>query len=322
MSKIWISLGLLLCYSASLNAEWHYHKFNVMGTQAAVEIWQPDQQKAKQQIQSVVDEMERINQTMSPYIATSGLSIINANAATRPVKVSQELFEILQRSIEFSRLTDGVFDISFASIGYKYDYRNKQKPQQSFIDQHLDAIDYQAIQLDRQKRSVKFNKAKTKIDLGGIAKGLAVDNAIAILQRQGIKHAFVQAGGDSRVLGDRRGRLWNIGIQHPRKEDEVITKIPLENVAVSTSGDYERFYIEDGERIHHIIDPKTGKSSYSSLSVTVIAENSTKADALSTSVFILGAEKGLELINSLEDVSAIIIDNKGKFHFSNDLVSQ
>lgn len=312
----------LVLHSSDINAKWHSKVFNVMGTQAKVEFWEPDPDKGKQLVQDVVDEMNRIDQLMSPYIESSELFRINKKASHHPVKVSAELYDLIARSIKYSEMTQGAFDITFVSVGYRYNYREQQAPSKSFINKAKSLIDYHAIQLDPEARTVAFKKEGTRIDLGGIAKGHAVDTSINILKSNGISNAFIKAGGDSRLLGDKRGRLWTIGIQHPRKEGDVLTQVPLENVAISTSGDYERFFIRDGERIHHILDPKTGLSSKESISVSIIANDATTADALSTSVFVMGPERGLELINQLEDVSAIIVDKKGKFHYSRDLSAQ
>ena len=157
------------------------------------------------------------------------------------------------------------------------------------------------------------------IDLGGIAKGYAVDRAIHILQKCGIQQALVSAGGDSKILGDKQGRPWMIGIQHPRKKQAVALSIPLTDTAISTSGDYERFFLSNDERIHHIINPQTGKSAKQSWSATVIGPDAITTDALSTTIFILGAEKGLKLINSLDNIDAIIIDSSGVVHYSSGL---
>jgi thiamine biosynthesis lipoprotein len=291
-----------------------------MGTQAEVELWHDNPILARQLIEAVEAEMHRIDRLMSPYIETSEVYRINQLDAGEKLKISDELFNLIARSIEFSKLSNGAFDITFASVGYRYNYREKIKPSTDFIEQSKALIDYRAIQLSKDSKEISFTKKGMKIDLGGIAKGHAVDQCIDILKKHNVRHAFVKAGGDSRLLGDKRGRLWTIGIQHPRNKDQVLTQVPLENVAISTSGDYERFFIENGERIHHILDPKTGKSAHNSISVSIIASDSTTADALSTTVFILGFEQGLALINGMEDVSAIIIDAHGKFHYSNDLI--
>jgi thiamine biosynthesis lipoprotein len=315
-------LALLLTGMLSnVYANWHKHSFDVMGTQAKVELWEPDEQRANKLIQSVVDEMNRIDQLMSPYIESSQLSQLNKLAGEQAVKVSHELFDVIKQSVYFSTLSDGAFDITFASVGFYYDYRDNKFPSDTVIENTKPLINYRSLVLDDTHNTIAFKKPGVKVDLGGIAKGYAVDKCIELLKKADVSHAFVQAGGDSRLLGDKRGRLWSIGIQHPRQENKVLTQLPAENVAISTSGDYERFFIHNDERIHHIIDPSTGRSSKQSISVTVIANDSITADALSTSVFVLGAEKGLALINSLDDVSAIIINNNGKLFYSSDLMA-
>jgi thiamine biosynthesis lipoprotein len=155
-----------------------------------------------------------------------------------------------------------------------------------------------------------------RIDLGGIAKGYAVDRAIDITRDCGIERAMISAGGDSRIIGDRGGRPWMIGIRHPRDSSGIALRLPLSDSAISTSGDYERFFIADGKRVHHIIDPDTGRSAGASWSATVIGPDALTTDALSTTIFILGAADGLALIESLDGFDAIVIDSGGKVHYS------
>jgi thiamine biosynthesis lipoprotein len=161
-----------------------------------------------------------------------------------------------------------------------------------------------------------------QIDLGGIAKGYAIDRAVAILQSHHIDNAYLSLGGDSYVLGQRNDRLWQVGIRHPRDSKAVAITLPLTDIAVSTSGDYERFFVRDGEHIHHILNPRTGKPAGEVMSVTVLAQRGIDADALSTTIFVMGVEQGLALANRLPDVSAIIIDRRGKVHYSEDLTGQ
>jgi len=163
-----------------------------------------------------------------------------------------------------------------------------------------------------------FAKDGMKIDLGGIAKGYAIDAVIQLWTQQAIKHGIISVGGDTRVMGENNGRPWVLGIRNPRGDGSVI-KLPIIDASVSTSGDYERFFIEEGRRYHHILKPSTGISVRSVLSATVIADTTVDSDALSTTVFVLGAEAGLALIESLANTSCIIIDNKGKVHYSSDL---
>lgn len=316
-----IGSGTLAITAKVAKAEWHQNSFHIMGTLARVELWSPDKELAKSLLDETKTIIEAVNQEMSPYIESSALYRLNEKAAEGAQVVSPELFELLRLSKKFSEKTQGAFDITFASVGYLYEYREGKQPEQKDIDRLKDAINYQGLILTETNRSVKFSDPRIKIDLGGIAKGHAVDRCIDLLKRKGIKHGIVQIGGDSRIIGNRRGRPWLIGIKHPRQENQLVSKIPLENIAVSTSGDYERFFIDKkGQRIHHIIDPQNGQSARRSQSVTILASNSTLADALSTSLFVMGFERGLKLINQLENVSAIIIDAQGKMHYSKDLL--
>jgi thiamine biosynthesis lipoprotein len=303
-------------FSRSIHAEWLRDQQDIMGTRITVEVEHENKQMAQQAVNAVMHEMKRIDSGMSPYKPESELSRLNNQAARQPVAVSQEMFKLLQRSIEFSNLTQGAFDITFASAGFLYDYRASTKPNSRDLQLAVDAINYNHIRLMPADHSVRFAKSGVKIDLGGIAKGHAVDNGIRLLQQMDIKNALVTAGGDTRVIGNRWGRPWQIGVRDPRDKNKMAARIPLENVAVSTSGDYERFFEQDGIRYHHIINPKTGDSARELQSVTIIGPDATSTDALSTSIFVMGRERGLQLINRLPDIDAILIDNKGQMHYS------
>ncbi len=302
-------------------AEWFSHDFTVMGTTAKVELWHEDAAEGKRLLQLVEQDMRRIDEAMSPYKETSELSRLNREAASQPVQVSQELFDLLKTSIRFSELTNGAFDITFSSVGYLYDYRAGLQPDDKTIAEHLPGINYRHLILDEKNRTVQYAREGVRIDLGGIGKGHAVDSGIALLKANGVTHAFVNAGGDSFVLRDRMGRPWYIGIRHPRDKSRQLAAMPLVDLAISTSGDYERYFIDEkGVRQHHILNPRTGKSATESQSVSIIANNSTTADALTKIFFIRGAAEGMELINRLGDVSAIVVDKNGKVLYSNDLI--
>ncbi len=314
--------GLFLSTLSLLaQAEWLRENENIMGTRVAVELWHEpgERQQAARCAGRVFDEMRRIDALMSPFRPDSEVSAINRDAAIEPVAVSPELYALIQRSLEFSRLSHGAFDISFASIGYRYDYRRGIRPDDREIRAALDNIDYRQIEL--KDGHIRFRRPGMRIDLGGIAKGHAVDRSIELLRQCGIRNALVSAGGDSRLLGDRHGRPWIIGIRHPRREGAVALRLPLDNSAISTSGDYERFFLSDGERVHHIINPRTGKSAHNSWSSTVIGPDATTTDALSTTLFILGAGAGIKLIDQLDGLDAIIIDDRGKIHYSSGLMA-
>lgn len=292
-----------------------------MGTPVIVDIWHEDANIARRCSDEVFAEMRRIDELMSPYKPASELAKINQNAANASVNISDEMFDLIKFSQDISTTSGGAFDITFASIGYLYDYRQRKKPSDKIINDKLKFIDYRNIVLNDKNKSIKFTQPGVRIDLGGIAKGYAVDNAIKIIKKCGIKNGLVSAGGDSRILGDRQGRPWVTGIRHPRNKDDVVVKLPLSNTAISTSGDYERFFIEDGKRYHHIIMPSTGKSVDKTWSVTVMGDNATLTDALSTTLFVLGSEKGLKLIDQFKNVDAIVINSKGKMFYSSGLVA-
>jgi len=311
--------GLIFVCSYA-HAQWFTYQQAIMGTSTIVEVLANDSQKADQCSQLVFNEMHRIDGLMSPYIKQSELANINRNAARQAVEISRELFDLIKRSIEFSELSNGAFDITFASVGHLYDYRMKQHPTEKQIKNQLDAVNYKNIKLNETQTSISFSHKNTRIDLGGIAKGYAVDNAIKILRDCGVHNALVSAGGDSRILGDKNGRPWVMGVRHPRDKSKVVVSIPLSDSAISTSGDYERYFIENGTRFHHIIKPTTGLSADQTWSVSVLANEAITSDALSTTLFVLGTEKALKLINSLDDIEAVVIDAKGKMFYSNGLM--
>ena len=165
-------------------------------------------------------------------------------------------------------------------------------------------------------QTVRFTVPGVRINLGGIAKGYAVEHGAQILRRHGVEHALLNAGGDTRVIGDRRGQPWIVGIRHPRLADQVVTRLPIVDEAISTSGDYERFFEENGRRYHHIINPQTGEPTEGILTVTVIGPDGTMTDGLDTAIFVLGVEAGLELIKAYPDYETIIVDANGKVSYS------
>lgn len=322
MHRCFAFLSALITLSAATNAwsEWHKSEQAIMGTSVIVDIWHNEQNIANKCSKQVFDEMNRINQTMNPSYDDSELFYINQHAADREVEISDEIYQLIDKSLEISRASNGAFDITFASVGYLYDYRNRVRPTEKNIKNNLAAINFQHIQLNPENKTVKFNQKNVRLDFGGIAKGYAVDNAIAILKKCGIKNGMVSAGGDSRVLGDRNGEPWVVGVRHPRQINKVVVRLPLSNSAISTSGDYERFFFEDGKRYHHIINPVTGTPVENTWSATVIGNDAITTDALSTTLFILGAKKAIELIESYEGIDAVIIDDKGKMHYSSGLM--
>jgi len=319
LRTILCTLLLALVFCQTVVADWQQQDADIMGTRITVELFHQDPAVARRGIDAVMQEMRRIDSAMSPYIESSELSRVNREAHDQAVSVSNELFSLLQRSQWFSGLTEGAFDITFASVGFLYDYRQGKRPDEKQRQDSAQLINYRNLVLDKAQSTVRFSKPGVRIDLGGIAKGYAVDRCISLLQQLGIHNALVTAGGDSRMIGERWGRPWNIGVRDPRNADKMVAVIPLVDVAVSTSGDYERYFEEDGVRYHHIINPKSGDSARELHSVTIIGPDATTTDALSTSVFVLGLERGLRLVNGLEAIDAILVDSTGKLYYSDGL---
>ncbi|MBI5717948.1 MAG: FAD:protein FMN transferase [Burkholderiales bacterium] len=298
---------------------WIRREEAIMGTAISVELWSDDAKSGTAAAAAVMGEMHRIDRRMSPHKASSELSRINQGAGVRPVPCGEEMFRLLTRAQEFAELSRGAFDITYAAVGHLYDYRAGVRPDDATLEAARAAVGWRQLELDVRARTVRFQRPGMRIDLGGFAKGYAVDNAIALLRQLGIRHAYVAAGGDSRVLGDRRGRPWTVAIRDPRRPGEVIAVLPLEDTAISTSGDYERYFDEPGPagqvtRHHHLIDPATGRSPRDVTSVTILAPDGLTAEALSKSVFVLGPTRGLELLETIPGVDAVIIDSRGRLH--------
>lgn len=311
---------VLVAFVPAAEAAWFDRtEDGIMGTRIAVEVWAPGKLEADRALDRVFDEMRRIDQAMSTYKPDSEVSRVNSLAAQQPVVISAELFDLLATAVEYSRITDGAFDITYASVGFMYDFRSRIKPTDKDIASALPAVNYRFLELDKAKRTIRFARPGVRIDLGGIAKGHAVDRGIAILQSLGIEHASVTAGGDTRIIGDRKGAPWIVGIRHPDDKARVIARIPLVDTAISTSGDYERYFDENGVRYHHIIDPASGHSASKVRSATILAPTATRTDGLSKTAFVLGAEKAIEIYERLGDVDAILVTPEGKVLYTKGL---
>ena len=304
---------------SSVRADWVRREETVMGTRIYVEAWHDNPVQGELALDAVMENMRRIDRLMSHYRPDSQLSQINIRGALEPVVVDPELFDLIRTSIHYSEITEGAFDITYASVGYLYDYARHVRPTEAEIKAALPGIDYHNLLLDPQRHSVGFARPGMRIDLGGIAKGYACDRGVEILKSYGVINAIVTAGGDSRLLGDRRGRPWVVGIRHPDDKRRVVLSMPLSDVGISTSGDYERYFDEGGVRYHHIIDPKTGHSPSGVRSVTIIGPTATDTEGWSKGVFIKGPVEGLRLIEQYPQMDAVIVDKDGKVWYSKGL---
>ncbi len=302
---------------AAAKAEWHGATEALMGTRISVRLWHEDADLGEAAVRAAIDEIARIERLMSTYMEDSRISAINREAHLGPVPAGGELYGLIERAVKVSAMTDGRFDITYDSVGKHYDFRKGVKPDADTIARELDNIDYRFVLLDKANQTVAFKQEGVRINLGGIAKGYAVERAVAVVRDMGVAHASVTAGGDSRLLGDRRGQPWLVGIQDPRNEEDIaVIRLPLVDEAISTSGDYERYFDEGDVRYHHIIAPATGTSANEVQSVTVVGPEGTMTDALSTSVFVLGVLDGLALIETMEGFDAVIIDADRTVHYS------
>jgi thiamine biosynthesis lipoprotein len=310
---------LLAALTGPANAEWLGDSRPLMGTEISVHLWHEDRVEGEAAVEAVFTEMVRIDELMSTYKETSRISEINRDAAERAVPAGEELYDLIVRSLDMSILTRGAFDITFDSVGRHYDFRRRQRPDRETIEHDLKFIDYRLVQADAPTHSIRFLESGVRINLGGIAKGYAVERGAALLRERGVRHAIVTAGGDTRLVGDRRGQPWVVGVRDPRKDGEVSIRLPLENEAISTSGDYERYFEEDGKRYHHILQPATGEPVNGVHSATIVGPDGVITDALSTSVFVMGVDQGLRLLATLPDYEGIVIDAEGKLYYSDGL---
>ena len=221
-------------FGRAASAGWLKREEAIMGTAICVELWSEERAAGEAAIAAVIDEMHRIDRTMSPHKPDSELSRINRDAGAGAVPVRAEMARLIARAAEFSELSGGAFDITYAAVGHLYDYRQRIRPSEAALAEARAAVGWRHLVLDTNAGTVRFMRPGMRIDLGGFAKGHAVDNAVAILRRRGIAHAMVSAGGDSRVIGDRRGRPWSIGVRDPRHPDRVAAMLPPEDVSIST----------------------------------------------------------------------------------------
>ena len=313
-----LTLLLLVCATPA-HADWMERTEAIMGTRCYVELWADDPVKGNDAIDAVMAELRRIDDLMSHYKPESQLSQINQYANERAVQVDKELFDLIKLSTHYSQITEGAFDITYASVGYLYDYPRHIRPTEEQIREKLPSVNWRNMLLDEEHHTVRFEHPGMRIDLGGIGKGYAVDRGIDILKARGIARALVTAGGDSRIIGDRMGRPWLVAVRHPDNPNKVVTRIPLSNSAVSTSGDYERYFDEGGVRYHHIIDPRTGHSASKVRSATILAPTATQTDGMSKTAFVLGPEKALEIINRMPEYDAVFVLPDGRVLYSNGL---
>jgi thiamine biosynthesis lipoprotein len=287
-----------------------------------------DEGAIRPRLEKALAEIRRLESLMTTWRDDSEISRINAAAGKGAVEVSTESLTVIDKSVWISKESGGVFDITFEAMHglWKFDQDLEDNvPDRAAVERARKLIDFRQIKVDHAKRTVMLMKPKMRMSLGGIAKGYAVDAASRVLREEGLSSFFVQAGGDLYVAGTKPdGSRWRVGVRDPRGKDpnDFFAMVEVEDHAFSTAGDYERSFLKDGKRYHHIIDPRTGFPATASRSVTIWAKDALTADAIDDAVFILGPEKGLKLVESIEDCGAVIVDKDNKVWVSKRLAGK
>lgn len=315
MRKILI---FLICFTF-INNNFAQKKYKqsllLMGSRFDISVIVHDKEKAQTYIKLAIREISRIEKLISSWDINSQTYKINSQAGIKAVKVDLELFNLIKRSLLISRITDGAFDISYASMDkiWKFDGSMKHIPSPEQIKNSVSRISYSNIILNEKEQSVFLKKKGMKIGFGAIGKGYAADKAKELLIKEGCKAGIINASGDLNVWGKQaNGDKWAIAITNPMNKKHAFAKLELDNRAIVTSGNYEKFVLFNGIKYSHIINPKTGYPTKGIISVSILAPKAELADALATSIFVMGIEVGLNMINQLQNIDCIIIDNKGK----------
>lgn len=296
----------------------------LMGSIVTITIVDSDEAEALRKIDAALQEISRIEKLMGRTNPASDIYQINQSAGEKPVVVHPETLEILRDAVSITRLTGGGFDITIGALISLWDIDNKAKslfvPSSEEINKakSLAGVDHLAI--NEKNNSILLEKKGIAVDLGGIAQGYGADRATDLLQKAGITGGIVDISGDLRIFGLKPdGSVWRTGIQHPRNPDAILAILQLTDTAVVTSGDYERFFIKDGERYHHILDPSTGFPARDCQSVTIVTDKAVYADALAKSVFVFGPEKGMKLLHDLKEYEGVIVASSGETLVSDGL---
>ena len=296
----------------------------IMGTLVEITVREPDQEKAQLAISLAFDEMRRLEKLMSTHLVDSEISRLNAIAGGKSsLPVSPEVLEVILRGIHWGNESGGALDISIgpASNLWRFDDENPSIPDSQRLAQAVRLVNFREIEIN--KSNVRLKQPGMSLQLGAIAKGYAVDKAMAVLQNNGIRHTLINAGGDLKVMGQRKdGQPWSIGLQHPRQPEKLIASFALADSAVATSGDYQKYFMKENTRYHHILDPANGMPAKGVISATIVAKTVMDADALATAIFVLGPKKGMALVDSLDGVEGMMVTASGTTLFSKNFQSQ
>lgn len=293
-----------------------------MGSAFELTVVAENKEKASNYIEQAKNEIVRIEKLISSWDKNSETAKINSNSGIKPIKVSKELFDLIDRAQRISKITSGAFDITFAAIDriWNFDGGVSQMPSFEVIQNSISKIGHSKLKLNKKESTVFLPEKGMKIGFGGIGKGYAADQAKELLINKGVKGGIINASGDMNTWGKQPDGLpWTIGIVNPMNKEKVFSWFSLKHDAVVTSGNYEKFTLIDGERFSHIIDPRTGIPSKGIISSTIFADKAELADALATATFVMGAESGMFLIDQLPNIEAILIDDKGVIYKSKNI---
>jgi len=322
MKNILVLMSLFLS-NFILSAQKSYSESSIlMGSSFEITVVALDEDFAKESLAIAKKEIIRIENLISSWDQKSETSRINRNAGIGAVEVSKELFDLIFRAQQISKLSSGAFDLTFAAIDklWNFDGRESEMPNPDALKASVFNIGYQLIELDEESLTVFLPKKGMKIGFGAIGKGYAADSAKQLLVERGVLGGIINASGDMNTWGTKPdGSSWTIGIVNPMNNKKVFSWFSLEHNAVVTSGDYEKFTQINGRRYSHIIDPRTGIPSQGIVSCTIFASKAELADAIATAVFVMGVESGLFLIDQLPDIEAILIDESGIIHRSKNI---
>lgn len=296
-----------------------YHQV-AMGTVIEITLIGDHEEQANKAALQAFQEIKRIETLMSPWIDSSDVTQINRAAGKEWIRISPETIQVIKKAQEISKLSEGGFDITVGPLTELWRKAREKKipPSPEEVKEKLGLVNFRNIEVN-QEGKVYLKKKGMAIDLGGIAKGYGVDRAFDVLRSLGYKNLIVNAGGDLRAGGFKNNQPWSIGIQNPREPKKILTRIPISDMAVATSGDYEKFFIHHGIRYHHIFNPNDGFPTEGYQSVTIVIKDCMTADGLATAVFVLGPERGYSLCQKLDGVECLIVDKDGKMIISPNL---
>ena len=314
-----VTLFLLSMTFVSFGQMTHKRKLSMLGSPLEITVVAKDTIQGNQYIDLAITEVKRIEYLISDWIPSTQISQVNKNAGSKPVKVDKEVFDLVGRAIKVSQITSGAFDISYASMDkiWKFDGSMKAMPTEEAIKKSVSKIGYKNIILDSKAQTIFLKNEGMKLGLGGIGQGYIADKVKELLFSKGCTSGIVNVSGDINAWGRQQdGNPWTVGIVNPLNKNKVFATFPLEDSAVETSGNYEKYVIFNGIRYSHIIDPRTGYPAQGVVSVSVFAKQTEIADALATGIFVMGVEVGIDLVNQLKGVECIMVDDKGKIHSS------